>query len=236
TPLEMVACHRVGDVRDVFVGLGFQVIRVCFEGNATYLLITRSMDRSKELLCVLDFFDPSGIKNTCSITSLEQIQINLFQDHVCGGSKVNIYQYSMVLFCQKDFKENLWLPRSLFVLEGHLLLCTEDLMQFGPSENAFSPTYFLLDSCCAVIDVSEMAIDTSDSPCIALSFRHTLEFRPSEKRYTTEHAHPTKKCAADPVTWKLKWFSKDSVFKFVALLKAIHGQVATSSFLVRYGS
>ncbi|XP_011084080.1 uncharacterized protein LOC105166430 [Sesamum indicum] len=236
TALEMVACHRVGDVREVFVGLGFQIIRVCFEGNATYLLITRSMDRSKELLCVLDFFDPSGIKNTCSITSLEQIQINLFQDHVCGGSKVNIYQYSMVLFCQKNFEEHLWLPRSLFLLEGHLLLCTEDFMQFGPSENAFSPCYFLLDSCCNVVDVSEMAIDTSDSPCVALSFRRTSEFRPSQKWYRTEHAFPKRKCASDPVTWKLKWFSKDSVFKFVALLKAIHGQGSTSSFLVRYGS
>ncbi|KAK4414183.1 Serine/threonine-protein kinase-interacting protein [Sesamum alatum] len=235
TTLEMVACHRVGDVREVFVGLGFQVIRVCFEGNATYLLITRSMDRSTELLCLLDFFDPSGIKNTCSITSLEQIQINLFQDHVCGGSNINIFQYSMVLFSQKNFKENLWLPRSLFVLKEHLLLCTEDLMQFGPSENAFSPCYFLLDSCCAVVDVSEMAIDTSDSPCVTLALRRTSEFHPSEKWYRTEHSFSSKKRASGPVTWKLKWFSKDSLFKFVALLKAIHGQV-TSSSLVRYAS
>lgn len=36
----------------------------------------------------------------------------------------------------------LWLPRSLFMLEGHLLLLTEDLMQVCPSENAFSLIMF----------------------------------------------------------------------------------------------
>ena len=38
-----------------------------------------------------------------------------------------------------------------------MLLCVEDLKQFGSSSgNAYSPPYFLLDSCCSISDVSEL--------------------------------------------------------------------------------
>lgn len=30
--------------------------------------------------------------------SLEQVQVELFEKHICGGSKVSIFQYSMVQF------------------------------------------------------------------------------------------------------------------------------------------
>lgn len=30
--------------------------------------------------------------------SLEQVQVELFEKQVCGGSKLSLYQYSMVLF------------------------------------------------------------------------------------------------------------------------------------------
>lgn len=34
--------------------------------------------------------------------------------------------------------------------------------------------------------------------------------------------------------WKLKWFSEESLFKFVALMKAIHTEAGTSPLLVSY--
>ncbi|KAK9925734.1 hypothetical protein M0R45_023001 [Rubus argutus] len=35
------------------------------------------------------------------------------------------------------------------------------------------------------------------------------------------------------MTWKLKWFSEESPFKFVALLKAIHAGLTLSPLLIR---
>ncbi|KAL2461809.1 Outer arm dynein light chain 1 protein [Abeliophyllum distichum] len=236
TTLEMVGCHGVGDVRGAYAGLGLQVVRVCFEGNAAYLFITRCIERSRELLWVLDFFDSYGIKDYCSLTSLEQIQVHLLEEHVCGCSNINIFQYSMVLFWQNNLKENLWLSRSLFILEGHLLVCTEDLVQFSPTELA-SSNYFSLDSSCTIVNVSEMVIDTLDSLCLTLALECTSEFRPVHKEHGVKDAAVTeKKPASSPVIWKLKWFSEESLFKFVALLKAIHAQATSSSLLVRFTS
>lgn len=231
TTLEMAGCHGVGDVRGAYVGLGLQVVRVCFEGNTAYLFITRCVERSRELLWVLEFFDSYGVKDYCSLTSLEQMQVRLLEQHVCGCSNINIFQYSMVLFWQNNLKEDLWLSRSLFIVEGHLLVCTEDLVQFGPTELA-SSNYFSLDSSCAIVNISEMVIDTLDSLCVTLALEYTSELHPVQKECIVKDAAVTKKSDTGPVMWKLKWFSKESLLKFVALLKAIHAQ-ATSSLSVK---
>ncbi|CAA2975128.1 Binding, isoform 1 [Olea europaea subsp. europaea] len=234
TTLEMVGCHGVGDVRDAYVGLGVQVVRVCFDGNAAYLFITRCIERSRELLWVLEFFDLCGIKDYCSLTSLEQIQVHLLEQHVCGCSNINIFQYSMVLFWQNNLKD-LWLSRSLFIVGGQLLVCIEDLEQFGPTELA-SSNYFSLDSSCAIVNISEMVIDTLDGLCVTLALNCTSELRPVQKECTVKDAAVIKKGpVSGPVMWKLKWFSEGSLFKFVALLKAIHAQAtSSSSLLVKY--
>lgn len=44
------------------------------------------------------------------------------------------------------------------MLDGHLLLCTENFKQFGLTENAASPDYFSQGSCCAISAVSKMVI------------------------------------------------------------------------------
>uniref|UniRef100_A0A5B7AE67 Uncharacterized protein n=2 Tax=Davidia involucrata TaxID=16924 RepID=A0A5B7AE67_DAVIN len=148
-----------------------------------------------------------------------------------------MFQYSMVLFWCNNMEEDLWLSRSLFVLGGQLLVCTEDFMQFGPlSEDASSSPYFLLDSCCSIIDVSEMVIEPGEILCVTLAIACTTsEFCPSDKAdKVKEDASLTKeKPASGPMTWKLKWFSEDSLFKFATLLKAIHGGRTTSPLLVR---
>ena len=56
----------------------------------------------------------------------------------------------------------LWHPRSLFISEGHLLVCTEDLKQFGSfSIDGSLPPYFSLDSCCLIADILEMVTSRS---------------------------------------------------------------------------
>lgn len=55
------------------------------------------------------------------------------------------------------YAEDLWLSRSFFVLERHLLLCMEDFMQFGSLiESSPHSSYFSLDSCCSIVDVQEL--------------------------------------------------------------------------------
>ncbi|KAL3818603.1 hypothetical protein ACJIZ3_004508 [Penstemon smallii] len=228
--LEMVGFHRVANVREVIVGLGLQVVRVYFEGNASYLFVTRCLERSRDLLSVIGLFDSSGLKDHCFLTSLEHVQINLFEEHLCGGSKINIVQYSMVLFWHNNLKDDSWLSRSLFMLDRHLLVCKEDLMQFGRTENALLPNYFSPDSCCAIDNVYEMVINTLDSLCVVLFFKRAS----SNKGCEIEDAYIKTEPSSGVVEWKLKWFSEESLLNFVALLKAIHAQSNSSSLLVRY--
>ncbi|KAA8541365.1 hypothetical protein F0562_025316 [Nyssa sinensis] len=230
TSLRLMGCHKIEDVREVLVGLGLQVVRMYIEKTATYLFITRSIEKSRQLLCILNFFDSYAIKDNCSLRSLEQVQVDSFERHVCGGSKVSMFQYSMVLFWCNNMEEDIWLSRSLFVLGEQLLVCIEDFMQFGPlSEDASSSPYFLLDSCCAIIDVSEMIIEPGEIWCVNLTIASSAsEFFPPDKAVKAKE-----KPGSGPVTWKLKWFSKDSLFNFVALLKAIHAGRTTSPLIVR---
>lgn len=65
-----------------------------------------------------------------------------------------------------NLTEDLWLPRSLFVVGVHLLVCVEDLVKFSSLlVDASSSPYFSLDSCCAISDISEIV-----SPVISLTF------------------------------------------------------------------
>lgn len=191
------------------------------------------MKRSRELLGVFDFLDSSGIKDHCSLMSLELVQIKLLEETVFRGSEINIFQYSIVFFWHDRLEDDMWLPRSLFILDGYLILCTEDFSQFG----SFSPSYFSQDSCGTIGNVSEMVIDTSDNLFIILLLECTSEFHPSGKSGRTEDCVlVNKKPASDPLTWKLKWFSEDAMLNFVALIKAIHAQATATPLVVRYKS
>ncbi|KAJ6868390.1 hypothetical protein NC651_033456 [Populus alba x Populus x berolinensis] len=155
--LSLLGWHRVEDVREVLVGIGLQVVRVYIERGATYLFLTRSIEKSRQLLHILQVSGPCTTNNKCLLKSLEQVQVELFGQQICRGLKLSIFQYSMVLFRHRKNEEDSWLPRSLFVSGGHVLLCIEDLKRFRSSSvDASSPPYFLLDSCCSISDVSEL--------------------------------------------------------------------------------
>ncbi|XP_027340394.1 uncharacterized protein LOC113853899 isoform X2 [Abrus precatorius] len=99
TLLNVLSCRKNKEVCEVLVGMGLQVLRVTFEGGETYLFVTRSIEKSRELLCTIQVYDSCGGNGRCSIKSLEQVQVELFDNQVCNGSNVSIYQYAMVLVC-----------------------------------------------------------------------------------------------------------------------------------------
>ncbi|CBI15593.3 unnamed protein product, partial [Vitis vinifera] len=235
TILKLLGCHRLEDVREVLVGVGLQVVRVYIERDAAYMFLTRSMEKSRQLLCTLQVVDSNETCSKCSLRSLEQVQVELFEKHICGGSKISIFQYSLVLFWRNNIEDELWLSRSLFVIGGHLLVCIEDFMQFSAlSIDASSSTYFSLDSCCSITDVSEMVIEARESQCVTLALvRATSELCPSTNTDKEQVGLDKEKTASGSLTWKLKWFSEESLFKFVALFKAIHAGATMSPLPVR---
>ncbi|XP_071903402.1 uncharacterized protein [Coffea arabica] len=205
------------------------VERVCCK-DKSYLFITMSVEKSRKLLALLDSFDSSVLQDNCPLTSLEQVQVNIFKRHIYGSATMSIFQYSMVMFWSSNLEEGLWLSRSLFVLKWQLLVCIEDLKQFGTlPEGKSSSSYFILDASCSIINISEMVIDNKDRECMTLALQCALD------KQDAGHATLTKgKPSSGPFTWKFKWFSEESLFKFVALLRAIHAELTTSPLCVRW--
>ncbi|KAJ6418625.1 hypothetical protein OIU84_001902 [Salix udensis] len=237
--LSLLGWHRVEDVGEVLVGIGLQVVRVYIERGATYLFLTRSSEKSRQLLHILQVSGVCSKNNKCLLKSLEQVQVKLFDQQICRGSKLSIFQYSMVHLWHRQDEEDSWLPRSLFVSGGRVLLCVEDFKQFNsPSMGASSPPYFLLDSCCSISDVSELVIESKESLFVTLALQNaTKSFHLSSKSQKDVKTTSNDNAASVCLTWKLKWFSKESLLNFVALLKAIHGAgAATPPLLVTYAS
>ncbi|XP_023734782.1 uncharacterized protein LOC111882642 isoform X2 [Lactuca sativa] len=226
---SLVGCLGTEDIKEVLVGLGLQAVRVYAKRGARYTFITRSIEKSRLLVSILEVFHSNVKKKGFPLISLDKIQVALFERDVCGGSKTNILQYSMVLFWNNTFKDE-WFSRSLFVLGEHMLVCIEDISQFGfDSQDTFAP-YFSLDTCSSLINALEMVIETNERCCVTLSLKSvTSVFSP---RDVTQKSVNTV-----PVTWKLRWISEDGLLKFVALVKALHAGVGpTSSIIIRYTS
>ncbi|XP_055826544.1 uncharacterized protein LOC129894966 isoform X2 [Solanum dulcamara] len=234
--LNLVGCHGTQQMREIFVGLGLQIVRVCFEWDTTYLFLTRNIDVSRELLSILGFDDSHVMENNCSLQSLDKVQADLFERHVCGGLKMSILQYSMVMFWCNNSKEDSWMRRSLFVLGRHLVLCMEDVILLGSlSESASCSSYFSLDSCCSIVNVSEVVIETTDCYCVTLTLDGVMSEFPlslKEGKVVEDVKLVKRKSVSGPQKWKLKWFSEESLFKFVTLLKALHSEATASALLV----
>ncbi|KAL8201953.1 hypothetical protein R6Q57_011100 [Mikania cordata] len=169
---SLVGCLGTEDVKEVLVGLGLQAVRVYAKRGARYMFITRSIEKSKMLISMLEFFHSNDKKKGFPLISLDKIQVALFERDVCGGSKTNILQYSMVLFSSNNSRDDQWFFRSLFVLGGHMLLCIEDISQFGfDSQDIFTP-YFSLDTCCFIASALEMALHAGAGPASPLKIRY----------------------------------------------------------------
>ncbi|KAA0058152.1 Leucine rich repeat 4 [Cucumis melo var. makuwa] len=232
-------CFSVEDIKEVFVGLGLQVVRVCLERGVKHLFVTGCIEKSRQLLCILQVSGIGSPSDRSCLRSLEQVQVELFETQICGGAKANLLQYSMVLFCCSEIQGELWHPRSLFIFEGHLLVCKEDFMQFGSfSIDGSLPPYFALDSCCLIADILEMVVEVKGVFCLTLSLKHassvfSLISKSDEKVTTIQKKEISSPCS---LKWKLKWFCKGNLLNFIALAKAMHLESKGSSLPVRYVS
>lgn len=215
--LKLIGCHNIEDVTEVSVGLGLQVVRVCCK-DAAYLFITRNVEKSRKLLSMLETFGLPVVQNKYSLKSMEQIQVDFFRRDVCRGSQMSIYLYSMVLFWHDRLQEDQWLSRSLFVLKHQLFVCIEDLKQFSSlSESSAPSSYFFLDSSCFIINISDMVVDTMEGLCV------TLTSECSTSQILSQEDLPKSR----PFSWKFKWFSEESLYKFVSLLEALRSEAST---------
>ncbi|XP_077236050.1 outer arm dynein light chain 1 protein isoform X2 [Tasmannia lanceolata] len=170
---KVLGCHRLEDIKEIVIGIGLQVLRLYIEGDAPFLFITRTIEKSRGLLCLMQICDSSESSNGCSLRSWEQVQVKLCEKHICGGLKMSIYLYSMMLFWHKSSEEGLWVSRSLFVIEGYVLVCIEDLAQFSSltDDTGEASPYFSLDSCCPIRVISEMI-------CLACRYESGVSFSP----------------------------------------------------------
>ncbi|KAB2001389.1 hypothetical protein ES319_D12G299400v1 [Gossypium barbadense] len=65
--LDLLGSHRVEDIREVLVGLSLQVVRVYAKGSVAYLFVTRSIEKSSQLLYMLKASDSSTPNDKCSL-------------------------------------------------------------------------------------------------------------------------------------------------------------------------
>ncbi|XP_039014013.1 uncharacterized protein LOC120143856 isoform X2 [Hibiscus syriacus] len=209
------------------------LVGIAFDGSESTLDLLGS-HRIEDIRAVL-------VGLSLQVVSLEQVQVELFEKQICGGLKLSIFQYSMVLFQKGGNEEESWLSRSLFVIGGQVLLCVEDIIRFSSLLNdACSPPYFSLDSCCKIADVSEMIIENRERRCVTLSFEcSTTEVCSStkiQKMVGTSSKKEKNVARSQTQTWKVKWFSEESLSQFVALVKAIHPGTTSSPLHVRFES
>ncbi|KAJ8480099.1 hypothetical protein OPV22_023826 [Ensete ventricosum] len=225
---EVLGCHKFEDLREVVVGLGLQALRIYLEGSTTYLFFTRISEKSKSLLSLLRLCDSTALTRACSLTSWEQVQVKLLEKCLCKDLKIGIFFYSMLLFWHDDSEGQSWFTRSIFVVEGHMVVCIENLVQFGSSIDDCGLTcpYYSLDSCCAIQDILEMVIELGDSRCLTLTF---ADFMSGVDCFAdnAEKEKPSVETSKVRI-WKLKWYSEETLFKFVALLKAIRAGLTAS--------
>ncbi|KAK4749136.1 hypothetical protein SAY87_026585 [Trapa incisa] len=226
--ISMLGCHMIDDVKEVLIGMGLQVLRVNVDGGPAYVFITKSIEKARQLMEILQVTDACSLEKQCALRSLEPTQFEVFSTNICGGSKLNIYQYSMILFWHSGKEGKSWFSRSLFVTKSHLIICTEDIKQFGSlSTGSHSPPYFSLILCCNIADVSEMIIVDGENRSVI------LELDRASSQWPPAALAAGRKVAVDSLTWKFKWFSEKSWLQFGTLLKALHAQTPFPLF-VRY--
>ncbi|EOA39540.1 hypothetical protein CARUB_v10008157mg [Capsella rubella] len=212
--LSVLCCHKIKDLQDVSVGLGLQFVMLRFWEGTEYIFVTKCIEKTTELLNIIQVFESHATEFKCSLQSLENIQVNLFEKEICGGLKLSIYQYNIIHFQSSTLGEVPWLWRSLFVAGRRLFICNENLAELS-SRTAYSSSasYFFLDSCCFISDISEMIVE-SQGTVVSLKIKVNK--------------------TVDLVTWRLKWCSIENALKFVALLKALHRNSPQWPLAVRY--
>ncbi|OAY83984.1 Serine/threonine-protein kinase 11-interacting protein [Ananas comosus] len=208
TPRVLESC-RLEELAKVAVGLGLQALRVYMIGDASYLFLARSVEKAKAILNLLQD-NSMQLNNRFYLQSWEQVQVKLLEKHICGSLKMGIFLYSMLLFWCDDCKGETWEHRSLFVIDGSIVVCVENLVQFGSSIDDLESSlpYFSLDSCCPIESLLEMAIDLRDMKCSTLILDVDRTSRNIRFLAITHKNRREVETSKKIRTWKLKWFSE----------------------------
>lgn len=95
--------------------------------------------------------------------------------------------------------------------------------------------YFFPVQLRADVSFNFQVIETTDCYCVTLTLDSVMSEFPlslKEGKIVEDTKLVKRKPLSGPQKWKLKWFSEESLFKFVALLKALHSEATTSALLV----
>lgn len=80
-------------------------------------------------------------------------------------------------------------------------------------------------------------IETQESLCVTLILKNAISKScPEDTADKMEDTTRTMVTASFPLTWKVRWFSEESLFNFVALLRTLHASATSSPLVVRYMS
>ncbi|CAI0380518.1 unnamed protein product [Linum tenue] len=62
----LLRSHKIEDVSEVMIGIGLQIVRVSIQRQATYLFLTRSIEKLRQLFFTLDLYSSLTSNETCS--------------------------------------------------------------------------------------------------------------------------------------------------------------------------
>ncbi|KAG6526294.1 hypothetical protein ZIOFF_016276 [Zingiber officinale] len=229
---QIVGSHKLEDIREIWAGLGLQALRIYLEGKITYLFLTRSSIKLENLLSLLQISDSAALNGIWSLKSWENVQVKMLEKYVCGIPKMGLLLCSMVLFWHDNAGGEPWVARTIIVVEEYMLVCIENHPQFGTSiaDSESSSPYYSLDSGCIIQDILEMVIELCPEGYVTLTF---VEVMPATNFFSDNIKEKRPVETPKVHTWKLKWYTKDTLLKFVAIVKAIYLGLKSSPLPVK---
>lgn len=89
------------------------------------------------------------------------------------------------------------------------------------------------------ISFNFQVIEMTDCYCVTLTLGGVMSDFPltlKEGKVVEDTKLVKRKPVLGPQKWKLKWFSEESLFNFLALLKALHGEATTNPLVYRHST
>ncbi|TVU47898.1 hypothetical protein EJB05_07514 [Eragrostis curvula] len=223
--------YRFESLEKVSVGLGLQALRIHMVDNTTHLFLMRTSKEAQDVLWLLSVLNFPESNHGMTLQSWENIQVKLLEKCICEGARMGIFFYSMLMFWKKDAEEHSLVIRSIIVIEGSILICIEDLNQFGDLVDDSNYPYFSLDVCCSIDSIQEVVLDKHNKGLTLVldnrvqegKFRGSIQNAQDKQSEEIHSAH----------TWKLEWFSEEALLKFISVLKALHSAAAASPLPVK---
>uniref|UniRef100_A0A0E0NRR6 Serine/threonine-protein kinase 11-interacting protein n=1 Tax=Oryza rufipogon TaxID=4529 RepID=A0A0E0NRR6_ORYRU len=234
TGSDLVQSYWMEDLENILIGLGLQALRVHMADNTTHLFLTRTSKEAEDILWLLTASNFPQLTSSISLQSWEKVQLKLLENCIHPSLEMGIFLYSLLMFWKNDTEEGSFVIRSLAVTEGSLFVCIENIHQFGSLPDDPDTPYFSLDACCFINDIQEVVVDHCDKRCLTLvldNHAHEGRFCSNGSITNSQSKQPDEIYTVH--TWKLKWFSEETVVKFISLLKALYSVSSSSSLPVK---